>query len=468
MPTRSCPCRRATSSMRYVRPCGTGVLECRSNNACSSLAVRPVSRARRIDGLADAVHHRRARRLHGGDRRQLLGKLAFQRSGHDRPSGRPAAGSGRWARAAPCPSRRRRRRLGAGQQLRAGVVIAPRPTTTQRVRLGQQVADRARVAAAPPSGADARSSPATPRWRRRPLRRAGRRARPAATAGPAAPRWRTANPTAPHRVCRRVRGCRSGSACPAGPATSTPAGATCDAAGDSTNRSAATVGAQYGPAPSCGFGFGHARRDQPRRRRRPRGSGRAAASSMPVTLVSRLTSRTPRPPLRSSGTGVAPRVSSTSSTSRSRSIDRARGHGVDVGDRRRRHRRIGLGQLRPVLAARRASPGRPAAAGSRFRRRPGAAGPRPAAAAPAGPAGCRARRRGCGPSASPRAAAAAARAAARRCASSRAAMSAGLLGVLERWPDPDTRAGPPRPRRPRALRRRPTPARAHAGRRRPR
>ena len=43
-------------------------------------------------------------------------------------------------------------------------------------------------------------------------------------------------------------------------------------------------------------------------------------SSMPVILVSRLTSRTPRPPLRSSGTGVALSVSSNSSTSRSRSI----------------------------------------------------------------------------------------------------------------------------------------------------
>ena len=44
------------------------------------------------------------------------------------------------------------------------------------------------------------------------------------------------------------------------------------------------------------------------------------SSSMPVILVSRLTSRTPSPPLRSSGTGVAPSVSSTRSTSRSRSI----------------------------------------------------------------------------------------------------------------------------------------------------
>ena len=42
-------------------------------------------------------------------------------------------------------------------------------------------------------------------------------------------------------------------------------------------------------------------------------------SSMPVTFVSRLTSRTPIPPLRSSGTGAALRVSSTTSTSRSRS-----------------------------------------------------------------------------------------------------------------------------------------------------
>ena len=43
-------------------------------------------------------------------------------------------------------------------------------------------------------------------------------------------------------------------------------------------------------------------------------------SSMPVTLTSRLTSRTPSPPLRSSGIGAADSASSTTSTSRRRSM----------------------------------------------------------------------------------------------------------------------------------------------------
>ena len=43
-------------------------------------------------------------------------------------------------------------------------------------------------------------------------------------------------------------------------------------------------------------------------------------SSMPVVLASRLTSRTPNPPLRSSETGAAPRISSSTSSSRSRSM----------------------------------------------------------------------------------------------------------------------------------------------------
>ena len=49
---------------------------------------------------------------------------------------------------------------------------------------------------------------------------------------------------------------------PAGPATSTPAGATWTAVGDSTNRSAATVGAQYGPDAVGRLGFRQPDRDQ--------------------------------------------------------------------------------------------------------------------------------------------------------------------------------------------------------------
>ena len=160
---------------------------------------------------------------------------------------------------------------------RAGEAIAPRPDHTQRVRLGQQVADGVGLQAHGPAGAppdhrarrcggvDARS------------RAAGRPARPAAAAGPAVPRSRTANPTAPHRVCRPARGFRSAPACPAGPATSTPAGAIWTPSADSTNRSAATVGAQYGPDAVVRVGFREARRRSAPRPRPPRGSGRAGA-----------------------------------------------------------------------------------------------------------------------------------------------------------------------------------------------
>ena len=85
------------------------------------------------------------------------------------------------------------------------------------------------------------------------------------------------------------------------------------------NRSAATVGAQYGPAPSSGSGSGSPAAISPAAAASSRISP-SRGSSMPVSLVSRLTSRTPSPPLRSSGTGAAPRVSRTTSTSRSRSM----------------------------------------------------------------------------------------------------------------------------------------------------
>ena len=166
------------------------------------------------------------------------------------------------------------------------------------------------------------------------------------------------------------------------------------------NRSAATVGAQYGPAPSSGSGSGIPAAISPAAAASSRISP-SRCSSTPVSLVSRLTSRTPRPPLRSSGTGAAPRVSSTNSTSRSRSMTAPAATAstsaavvVDTDG-------IGRGQLDRSGHLRRAAPDRPAAAGSRCRRRPAAAGPRPAAAAPAGPAACPAPRRGFCPSASP-------------------------------------------------------------------
>ena len=91
------------------------------------------------------------------------------------------------------------------------------------------------------------------------------------------------------------------------------------AVGDSRNRSVATVGAQYGPAGSGGSGSGSPGASSPA----PAvisNSNPSRSSSMPVVLARRLTSRTPRPPLRSSGIGVALSVSSTISASRSRSM----------------------------------------------------------------------------------------------------------------------------------------------------
>ncbi|CKT68346.1 Uncharacterised protein [Mycobacterium tuberculosis] len=85
------------------------------------------------------------------------------------------------------------------------------------------------------------------------------------------------------------------------------------------NRSAATVGAQKGPSLWGGSGSGMPLAISPAAaaisRIRP-----SRGSSIPVALASRLNSRTPSPPLRSSATGVAPRFSSSTSTSRSRSM----------------------------------------------------------------------------------------------------------------------------------------------------
>ena len=201
----SCPCWRATSSMRYVNPCGTGVLECRSNRACNSLAVRRC-RARAGSTLADAVHHRRARRFHGRHRGQLLGQLAFQRAGTITVR---SACSRKWSIG-----------LGSTFAIAATTSSASPPAGRApgwRSRRGHTPsacasASRSRpapAAAAPPSAAAARSSPATPRSRRHRPPAAGRPAPGAAVAGPAARRWSTANPTGPHRVCRPARGCRS-------------------------------------------------------------------------------------------------------------------------------------------------------------------------------------------------------------------------------------------------------------------
>ena len=236
------------------------------NKACSSPAVRPGVQGPPDGRLADAVHHRRARRLHGRHGRQLLGQVALQRSGHDdRQVGLQQEVVDRRGQhlvhrlddvlgCAPASS------------VRIGVAIAPRPDHADRVRLRQQIADRFRLQPHRPAGP---SPDHRPRRRGRvdpcARRQVGQRRR-AAAAGPAARRWRTANPTAPHRVYRRVRGCRSGWAGPADPAMSTPADATSAAVGDSMNRSAATVGAQYGPAAVLRLGFRHARRDQPGRR----------------------------------------------------------------------------------------------------------------------------------------------------------------------------------------------------------
>lgn len=91
------------------------------------------------------------------------------------------------------------------------------------------------------------------------------------------------------------------------------------AVGSAVNRSVATVGAQYGPSPVAGSGSGIPLAIKPAAaatsRIRP-----SRDSSMPVVLLSRLTSRIPSPPLRSSETGAAASVSIRTSSSRSRSM----------------------------------------------------------------------------------------------------------------------------------------------------
>ena len=153
MPTRSCPCRRATSSIRYVRPCGTGVFECRLNNACSSLGGAPGVEGAPDRRLADAVHHRRARRFHRRDGSQLFGQITFQWSRHDdRQIGlQQEVVDGRGQHLL------HRRddivRLGAGEHLARRRGDRPAADNTQRMRLGQQVADGVRLQTHGPPGA---------------------------------------------------------------------------------------------------------------------------------------------------------------------------------------------------------------------------------------------------------------------------------------------------------------------------
>ena len=130
MPTRSCPCRRATSSIRYVRPCGTGVFECRVEQRVQLAGGAPGVEGAPDRRLADAVHHRRARRFHRRDRRQLLGQVALQRSRHDDRQVGLQQEVVDGLRAAPCSiaamtSSAGRRRAACA----SGAVIAPRPTT---------------------------------------------------------------------------------------------------------------------------------------------------------------------------------------------------------------------------------------------------------------------------------------------------------------------------------------------------
>ncbi len=88
---------------------------------------------------------------------------------------------------------------------------------------------------------------------------------------------------------------------------------------DSRNRSAATVGVQHGPGLSGGSGSGIPLAIRPAAAATSR-TKPSRCSSTPVSLLSRLASRTPSPPLRNSGTGAAERVSSTTSVSRIKSI----------------------------------------------------------------------------------------------------------------------------------------------------
>ena len=110
------------------------------------------------------------------------------------------------------------------------------------------------------------------------------------------------------------------------------------------NRSVATVGAQYGPSPLAGSGSGMPLAIRPAAaatsRIRP-----SRTSPMPVVLASRLRSRIPSPPLRSSETGAAPRICSSTSSSRSRSMTAPAATASTSSGGGGRHHRVGCRQL---------------------------------------------------------------------------------------------------------------------------
>ena len=83
-PTRSAPCRRATSSTRYSSGCGTGVRDRECRVASTSLAERPASRRATQRGVAEAVDRRAAGGLDVGEQRHLAGEVALERPGRDR------------------------------------------------------------------------------------------------------------------------------------------------------------------------------------------------------------------------------------------------------------------------------------------------------------------------------------------------------------------------------------------------
>ncbi len=158
MPTRSWPWRRATSSMRVGESlrhrCFRVFLEQGVQVACGAPGIEGTPDGR----LADAVDHRRARRLHGGHLGQVFGQVPLQRAGHDHGRDRPAAGSDREVWAAPWPSRPARRSSGSPAS-------SPRPASRSRrgpprpARAPRRAGRRPWPAAAlPPSAAAATAS----------------------------------------------------------------------------------------------------------------------------------------------------------------------------------------------------------------------------------------------------------------------------------------------------------------------
>ena len=250
-----------------------------AKKACSSPAVRPVSRACRIDCSLTRYTIAAPADSTVATAASSLGEVALAAGRAPRPSGRPAAGSGRSARAAPWPSRRRRASSASpASSARAGVLMRAAADDAERVRLGEQVARPVRAAAGPPSAAAARSSPATPSVASTPG--AGRQVGEQRQQQPAVQRCR--GRVQRIRQCRIGFAVRSAAADQAGPCRQVQPGRR--RAGASARRWAirrtgrrppsapSTV-----PSPSVRFGVGHARWRSVRPPRRPRGSARAAA-----------------------------------------------------------------------------------------------------------------------------------------------------------------------------------------------